>query len=78
MWTPRTPLTITVLVVATTIMIVIANIVHFDWWGLTAATLIVGIIVSLTDRESFYGTPPRQHKPQHGNQRPHATRSPVR
>ena len=45
------------------VAVVIGNALAFGSWGFTGLAVVVGLLVTLLDREGFYGTPRERHTP---------------
>ena len=43
--------------------VVIGNALGLGSWGFTGLALVAGLLVTLLDREGFYGTPRERHTP---------------
>lgn len=63
--TPRTPLTIAALLVAGPLAGLLASALDAGHWVTLGLGVVAMILVSLTDREAFYGSPPPQRPPRH-------------
>jgi hypothetical protein len=45
------------------VSVVIGNALGLGSWGFTGLALVAGLLVTLLDREGFYGTPRERHTP---------------
>ena len=59
----RTILAFAAILPLTGVAVVIGNALGFGSWGFTGLAVVVGLLVTLLDREGFYGTPRERHTP---------------
>jgi tRNA A37 threonylcarbamoyladenosine dehydratase len=59
----RTLLAFAAILPLAVVVVVIGNALGLGSWGFTALALVAVVLVSLVDREGFYGTTRRRHAP---------------
>jgi hypothetical protein len=59
----RTILAFAAILPLSVVAVVIGNALGLGSWGFTALALVALLVVTLVDREGFYGTPRGRHQP---------------
>jgi hypothetical protein len=59
----RTILAFAAILPLAVVAVSIGDVLDLGSWGYTALAVFAGLLVSLIDREGFYGTPRRGHTP---------------
>jgi hypothetical protein len=59
----RTILAFAAILPLAAVAVVIGNALGLGSWGFTGLALVTGLLVTLLDREGFYGTPRGRHTP---------------
>jgi hypothetical protein len=59
----RTILAFAAILPLAVVAVVVGNALGLGSWGFTGLALVAGLLVTLLDREGFYGTTRRRHAP---------------